>query len=234
MSAVRKTVLVVDDDQMIGKSFDRVLSGEFNVEKCVNAADALDKMSKKEYDVVFTDIKMPGMSGIELAEQISIKRPWTPVVIITGYGTQDSEDRATAAGVSDFLRKPLTPEMIQQSARSAKPRPVLTVIQGGPKVVEAVPEKQYGRLASIALFMAAPFIGLLYALALPFVGMAMLAYVAYTAFAKTNAYVHAKQVGLFFAAPFIGLAYAMLLPFVGIGMLAWVGGRALINSHQTN
>lgn len=239
MSAVRKSVLVIDDDLMIGKSFDKVLSGEFNVEKCSNAADALDKMSNKEYDVVFADIKMPGMSGIELAEQMSVKRPWTPVVIITGYGTQESEVRATAAGVSAFLHKPLTPEMIQHSAREARPRPVLSVVKGGLTEVKVEPvvtvkesEVKRSHLANVALFLAAPFIGLMYALALPFVGLAMLAYVAFTSFRKSSAFTHFKQVGLLISAPFIGLLYAVSLPFIGIGMLAWVGSKALITSTR--
>jgi hypothetical protein len=61
---------------------------------------------------------------------------------------------------------------------------------------------------------------------MPIVGLGMLAYVAYKAFAKTKAFTHVKNVGLLISAPFIGLAYAVALPFVGIGMLLYVGGKA--------
>ena len=238
MSAVRKTVLVVDDDPMIAKSIKRVLEKDYIVTTAADAKEALQKLQEESFDLVYTDIKMPGMSGIELAEQVQAKQPWTPVVIITGFGTQESERRAEAAGVSDFLHKPLTPEMIQQSARTARPRPVLTVIDGG--LAQAAPviaptpvqEREYSRMMSIALFLASPFIGLLYAIAMPLVGLAMLAYLGYTAFAKTAAFTTMKNVSLFIASPFIGLAYAVALPFLGLGMMAWVGGKALIGTPQ--
>jgi CheY-like chemotaxis protein len=64
---------------------------------------------------VVTDIKMPGMDGLEVAERVRARQPWMPVVIITGYGTKANEERARAAGVSEFLHKPLSPEMIEDS-----------------------------------------------------------------------------------------------------------------------
>lgn len=81
--------------------------------------------------------------------------------------------------------------------------------------------------------MAAPFIGLIYAVSLPLVGVAMLAWVGARALADIPAagkvFRFLKNVALFIAAPFVGLAYAVALPFVGIGMLAWVGVRALMD-----
>src|SRR5208337_2537105 len=91
-------------------------------------------VSKENYDAVFTDIKMPGgMDGIEVAQQMRAKRPWTPVVIITGYGSADHEARAEAAGVRGFLRKPLSPEMIESSLDAAiapAPRAAALLSQG--------------------------------------------------------------------------------------------------------
>ncbi|MBK5204254.1 MAG: response regulator [Polaromonas sp.] len=181
MSALRK-VLVVDDDPVVGKSFNRVLSQDkgYVVITAQNAAEALEKLREQEYDVVFTDIKMPGMDGVELAEQVKAKRPWTPVVIITGYGTTANETRAKAAGVSSFMRKPLSPEMIEEGAVNAllKPVPVVVTPQQASPVEQVHPAlvKQVNNLKNIALFIAAPFIGLIYAVLLPFVGIAMLAW----------------------------------------------------------
>lgn len=95
------------------------------------------------------------------------------------------------------------------------------------------------RAANIGLFLMAPFIGLFYAMALPFVGMGMLlmigakAYINTDGWTKTKALTLAvalkvKGIALFIAAPFIGLAYAVALPFLGLGMMAWVGRKALI------
>lgn len=97
------------------------------------------------------------------------------------------------------------------------------------ETIEAV--KEEGRRAlNIGLFLAAPFIGLFYAMALPFVGLGMLAYLGAQALIKTQAVpamlAKAKSVTLFVAAPFIGLAYAVALPFIGLGMLAYTGYKA--------
>src|SRR5437868_3329366 len=109
MSALRK-VLVVDDDPVVGRSFDRVLTPKgYAVITAENGEDALNKLHAEAYDLVVTDIRMPGMSGLEVAERVRAAQPWTPVVIITGYGSKASEERAKAAGVSEFLRKPLSP-----------------------------------------------------------------------------------------------------------------------------
>ena len=241
MGALRK-VLVVDDDAVVGKSFNRVLSNKgYIVTTAQNAHEALKQIREQEFDVVFTDIKMPGMDGVELAERVKASRPWTPVVIITGYGTTENEVRAKAAGVSDFMRKPLSPEMIEESAAHALRQPALTVVptpQASPaeqRQVEVPEEKSNFR--NIALFLAAPFIGLAYAVFLPLVGLAMLAWIGGKALLQTQAAkktpTYLKNVALFAFAPFIGLAYAVMLPFVGTAMLLWVGAKALMETKQT-
>ena len=227
MSALRQ-VLVVDDDPVVGKSFNRVLSQKgYVVVTAENAAEALEKMRSQEYDVVFSDIKMPGMSGIELAEEIKARRPWTPVVIVTGYGSTDNQARAKAAGVSAFLNKPLSPEMIEQSAAHAieEGAPLAKEEAAVVEQVQAEVVQERGRLANIALFLAAPFIGLVYALMLPAVGMAMV--IGMGAKAVAAKYPGFAKVAGMVAAPFIGLVYAVTLPFIGMGMLLWIGAQAL-------
>ena len=119
MKTLRK-VLVVDDDPVVGKSFDRVLSGRgYAVVTASDGAEALRKIAAEEYDLVFTDIRMPGMDGIAVAEHIRDRQPWLPVVIVSGYATDENEARARAAGVSTVLHKPLSPAMIEDSARDA-------------------------------------------------------------------------------------------------------------------
>ncbi len=239
MSALRK-VLVVDDDAVIGKSFNRVLSEKkgYVVTTAQNAHEALEQMRQQSFDVVFTDIKMPGMDGVELAERVKAVQPWTPVVIITGYGTSENEARAKAAGVSEFVRKPLSPEMIEQSAAYALRE---NVAIADPEVAasaaaEVQPAVQESRIKNIALFLASPFIGLAYAVMLPLVGMAMLAFTGWQAINATptghRALAKMKNVALFVAAPFIGLVYAVSLPLIGTGMLLWVGVKAVLGHKK--
>lgn len=236
MSALLK-VLVVDDDAVVGKSFNRVLTRDkgYVVITAQNGAEALEKMRTQQYDLIFTDIKMPGMDGVELAEQVKARQPWTPVVIITGYGTENNEARAKAAGVSDFMRKPLSPEMIEESAAHAllAPAPALVALpEAAAAQVAAVQAQPAGsNFKNIALFLAAPFIGLAYAVMLPVVGIAMLAWIGGKALLQSEAAKQApaylKNVALLLAAPFIGLAYAVALPFVGMGLLVWTAVKAL-------
>jgi CheY-like chemotaxis protein len=181
MSALHK-VLVIDDDPVVGKSFDRVLSDKgYAVIVARNGREALEKLRCEEYDLVFTDINMPGMDGLEVAERVKAKRPWTPVVIVTGYGTKANEERAKAAGVSAFLHKPLSPEMIEASALQAlhESAPPVTVADVANVVAPAQPEaaKQESRLKNIALFMVAPFVGLAYAALFPFIGLGALVWI---------------------------------------------------------
>ncbi|MFY9326767.1 MAG: response regulator [Georgfuchsia sp.] len=232
MSALHNKVLVVDDDPVVCKSVDRVLSQKgYVVITAQNAQEALDQLQGGEYDLVYTDIKMPGMDGLELAEQIKAKRPWTPVVIVTGYGTTANEARAKEAGVSAFMHKPLSPEMIEgsamnallQSAQIAHPQEEASIVEG----VQAEPAKKENRLKNIALFIAAPFVALIYAISLPFVGMGMLAWFGVKALNKYPMGKKLIDVMKFAVAPIVGLAYVIALPFAGIAMLIWVGAKAL-------
>jgi len=247
MSALHK-VLVVDDDPVVTKSFDRVLSGKgYAVITASSGQEALNKLETEDYDVVFTDIKMPGMSGLEMAEQVKQKRPWLPVVIVTGYGSPDNEARAEAAGVSGFLRKPVSPEMIEDSAHKAvseKDAAAHSAIAAAPTAQPATaaetsaPNPAVRFIKNVALFLAAPFVGLAYILTFPIVGLGMLAWTAIqaqkkkseatanlqpTAPAKPSV---AKTAALMLAAPFIALAYVIVGPIVGLGLLFWFGFQA--------
>jgi CheY-like chemotaxis protein len=249
MSTVKK-ILVVDDDPVVGKSFDRVLSGKgYAVITARNGDEALSKIASENYDMVYTDIKMPGMSGLEVAERVKASQPWMPVVIITGYGTEANEARAEAAGVCGFLHKPLTPEMIEgTTAQSLRERSAAPAIETAavpalltPKAEAAQPAVTSrglaGTLKNIALFFAAPFVGLAYILAFPIVGLGMAVWIGSKALMKYPAFRNAahvaKQVGMVVVGPLLGLAFVLLMPWVGAVMLAWIGGRAILKRYRT-
>jgi nitrate reductase NapE component len=92
------------------------------------------------------------------------------VVIVTGYGTEANEAMAEQVGVADFLRKPLLPETLEEVARRTleRARPAEQVAVEAAPEVQAQP--QMGVAGRLGLFFAAPFIGLAYILAFPFVG----------------------------------------------------------------
>jgi CheY-like chemotaxis protein len=198
-------VLVIDDDAVVGRSFDRVLSEKgYEVSTALSGEEALDTIENTEFDVVFTDIKMPGMDGLEVAERIKARCPWTPVVVITGYGTEENEARASVLGVSGFVHKPLTPEIIESVTLKALDEPekaeVATEVEAEAgaetdaeadaevKTVEQVDVlRKTGIFAkNVGLFFAAPFIALAYIIALPFVGFYMFVKLGYKAYTKRN------------------------------------------------
>jgi CheY-like chemotaxis protein len=174
-------VLVVDDDRVIGQSFDRVLTQKgYEVSTALSGQEALDKLGSNGYDMVFTDIKMPGMDGIEVARRVKEMNPWLPVVVVTGYGSAENEARAEEVGVEGFLHKPLSPEVIEwitKKTLSEKEEAVAEPQARSSVEVRPVAEVQEKEnvAKNIALFFAAPFIGLAYIVAFPFIGFAMLA-----------------------------------------------------------
>lgn len=176
VSTMEKRVLVVDDDQVVGKSFERVLTNKgYRVDTALSGREAFEKYAGGDFDMVFTDLKMPGQDGLEVAKRLKEMNPWLPIVVVTGYGTQEAEEKAKTIGVAEFLNKPLTPSMIEDvAARVIAARPAAQPAE----TVEAAPAAEARKPVSVArnvaLFFAAPFIGLAYILAFPFVGAYMI------------------------------------------------------------
>jgi CheY-like chemotaxis protein len=232
MTTLRK-VLVVDDDPVVAKSFDRVLSNKgYAVVTACNGEEALKKIAAEDYDVVYTDIRMPGMDGIEVAQHIKGRRPWLPVVIVTGYGTADNESRAKAAGVRAVLHKPLSPAMIENSAQDAlageRARETVALLEPAPATVTQSAVRRSGWKAA-AMIVGAPFIALAFVLAFPFIGLgALVKYAAQAVFERRGRIAgFLKNVTLFLVGPIIGLVYAALFPLIGVGVLAWTGLKAV-------
>jgi hypothetical protein len=133
-------------------------------------------------------------------------------------------------------RKILIEEAPVAAATVARaPAKLYVVTNNAPADVEA-PEAAGGTLKNIALFFAAPFIGLAYIIALPFVGLAVLTVLAGRLAARyeavNNAAVALKNVGLAIAAPMLGLVYVVFFPLIGLAVLAWLGGRAVVGTGR--
>ncbi len=219
-------VLVVDDDPVVGRSFDRVLSERgYAVITAANGQEALDRMAREDYDMVFTDIRMPGMDGIDVAAKIKARQPWMPVVIVTGYGTEDAQARARELGVSGFLHKPLSSDAIEASAREALSAAASAAAAKAPAAEvtpPALPTAAPPKPAAVAATSVEPEVPI------------ELIEGPTATWADVRAQVgrSLRDVGLFFAAPIIGLFYIVLFPFVGLGMLAWLGiGKVLKRKH---
>jgi two-component system sensor histidine kinase/response regulator len=104
------SVLIVDDDVALLEALPQALRlrmGGVTVETADSAAAALDRIIDRDYDAIVTDIRMPGMNGLELLDEIRTRKPDTPTLIITGHGDNDLVVHALRGGARDFIQKPI-------------------------------------------------------------------------------------------------------------------------------
>lgn len=113
-------ILVVDDEPVVIKSCERILSPEgYAVDTASNGKEAIGKLGRDGFDLVITDIKMPDMDGIELLRWIRNSRPETGVVVITGYPSQESIKEALSLRILDYLPKPFSPALLVEVTQKA-------------------------------------------------------------------------------------------------------------------
>jgi DNA-binding NtrC family response regulator len=106
-------ILVVDDELVVRESLYHWFSREgYETESAASGNEALQKLEKINFDTLFVDMKMPGMSGFELLRKVKELYPDTTVVIITAYGSIDSAIQAMKIGASDYLLKPFKPDQL--------------------------------------------------------------------------------------------------------------------------
>lgn len=113
-------LLIVDDEAVIRDGLKRILSGKaFAVETCSSGFSAIEIMQQREFDLIITDLKMPGMSGMEVLKSVRTLQPDTPVILITGYASIDTAVEAMKNGASDYISKPFAPDLLLEKVQSA-------------------------------------------------------------------------------------------------------------------
>jgi DNA-binding NtrC family response regulator len=121
MASVR--VLVVDDKENILKLFAKILAEGHQVTSALDGARALSLIATEEFDVVVTDIRMPGAGGFEVLAAVKARSPSTEVVMMTGYASVGDAVRAMKLGAYDYLEKPFDPDAAALTvARAAERR----------------------------------------------------------------------------------------------------------------
>jgi signal transduction histidine kinase len=103
-------VLIVDDDPALLHALPETVRTRMRdvlVETTDTARDALKRIAEKDYDAIITDLKMPGMDGLALLNEIRSLRPYTPTLLITGHGEHDLAVQALRGGAYDFIQKPI-------------------------------------------------------------------------------------------------------------------------------
>jgi DNA-binding NtrC family response regulator len=113
-------VLVVDDEPSICRSCEKILVREgYEVKTVLSGALALDLLGRESFDLVFTDLKMAEMGGLELLEALRSQFPDVVPVVITGFATISSVVETMKVGAFDYLPKPFTPDEMAAVARKA-------------------------------------------------------------------------------------------------------------------
>jgi DNA-binding NtrC family response regulator len=113
-----KTILVVDDDTMIRSLLNEFLTGlGFNVIEAADGKEGLDIFKRESIDLVISDIRMPGMSGMDLLKWIKSISPKTSVLMITGYRPSRAQEDAMSTKADGYLIKPFELERLKLTIR---------------------------------------------------------------------------------------------------------------------
>ncbi len=133
-------ILLVDDDDLIRDTLYELLSPDYLCRTAETAEGALARLEAETFDVVLTDISMPGLSGLELLGRVLEKYPKTPVIIISGISDQEHAEGLIKLGAFDYLLKPFRLETVESSVKRAIDyrRRVLLNSDGVPKRNENV------------------------------------------------------------------------------------------------
>lgn len=148
----RGRILAVDDEPVILDSFRKILVlAGFSVDTVENGPEALGLVQRNDYDLVFTDLKMPEMDGVEVVKAVRHLRPDVDMAVITGYGTIETAVETMKHGATDYVQKPFTEEelsdfanklMIRREARlEAQRQP--TVRLAAPSMAEKAAHHEY-------------------------------------------------------------------------------------------
>jgi DNA-binding NtrC family response regulator len=112
-------VLVVDDDVTIRDTLYEVLSENYICQTAETAEKAMARLQTDTYDVVLTDISMPGLSGLELLGQVRQRFPQTPVIVISGISDREHAQGLIKLGAFDYLLKPFSLDEVEKSVTRA-------------------------------------------------------------------------------------------------------------------
>jgi two-component system nitrogen regulation response regulator NtrX len=119
-------ILIVDDERAIRRALREILEFEdFQVDEAENGKEGLEKATATTYDIIFCDIKMPMMDGMEVLDELIKAKVETPIIMISGHGNIDTAVQAIKKGAFDFIEKPLDLNRILVTIRNAKDKVVL-------------------------------------------------------------------------------------------------------------
>lgn len=119
-------LLIIDDEIVVQKSCVDIFTEkkskqgfQYDVHTASSADEALRVLKKESFDIVLTDLKMPGLSGLELLPIIKAGSAETAIVVMTGFSTVATAVEAMKLGANDFIPKPFTPDEVMDAVETA-------------------------------------------------------------------------------------------------------------------
>jgi len=132
-------ILIIDDERGIRNSFGEILSDEgYEVDTAENGIKGLEKAGKERFDVIFCDIKMPGMDGVEVLSELKKRGVDSSVIMISGHGDIDTAVSCIKLGAYDFVQKPFDLNRILVTIKNASEKEALV------KETKILKKKVYG------------------------------------------------------------------------------------------
>ena len=121
-----KEILIIDDERSIRNAMKEILEYEkYAVTTAENGKEGLHEFAKKDFDIVFCDIKMPELDGIDVLKKMNEEKPEVPVIMISGHGNIETAVEAIKLGAYDFIEKPLDLNRILVTIKNAFDKTVL-------------------------------------------------------------------------------------------------------------
>ncbi|MDD2594970.1 MAG: response regulator [Bacteroidales bacterium] len=111
----KKNILVAEDNDNNYLLVSLILRNEYNVYRASNGAEALNLLKDRQFDLIFMDIMMPLMDGIEATRKIRQFDNYTPIVALTAYRHDENRRAALDAGCDDFLTKPVSKDALMET-----------------------------------------------------------------------------------------------------------------------
>ncbi len=119
-------ILIVDDEKSIRRALTEILEFEdYEVDEAADGKEGVDKATQTFYDIIFCDIKMPKMDGMEVLDRLAKEKVESPVIMISGHGTIETAVDAIKKGAFDFIEKPLDLNRILVTIRNASDKSTL-------------------------------------------------------------------------------------------------------------
>jgi DNA-binding NtrC family response regulator len=139
-------ILIIEDEALVAESLLRLLEDQYVVETAGTAEEGIARVQANDFDVVITDLQMPGLSGFEVITSLHPLRPHVPIILITGHHTTDTAIEAIKLGAYDYVLKPITnpPEFLALIAKAVASNALSSKsVAGRPNTM--VPEAMIGR-----------------------------------------------------------------------------------------